>query len=85
MDEVEDKLISLDVEEVGRPTTPAFDPKGFDRVKDEHLLLSREEFFMVARDMLDDYELSLKNANDYQQSRHTFDNWLNSFLGFISW
>lgn len=85
MDETESNLIVNEVEEVGKPSTPAFDPKDFDRIKDEHLLLSREEFFMVARDMLDNYETTLKDANDFQRSRNMFNEWLGSFMGYISW
>jgi hypothetical protein len=85
MDEPENSLIANEVEEVAKPTASIFDPKSFNRIEDEQMLLSREDFLMVARDMLHDYELTLKDANDYQNSRHTFTNWLNSFLGYISW
>lgn len=59
---------------------PTYNP-----IRDEHKEFTHEEWISVAKDALDEYSTSLKNANDFQKGKHTFDTWMASFKRYMSW
>jgi hypothetical protein len=65
--------------------TPGFDPRAFSRVDDESKLLSIADFAGVIKDMAEDYLKYLGGQNAFTSNKHTFDEWMRSWIGYISW
>jgi ribosome modulation factor len=88
----EDKLERAEAQEVkvdvGLPQK-SFVPLDVHPVADEQKLLSREEFVRACATDLFDYDDAFKDVdaqtNPYQNSKHTYNEWLRGFREYISW
>jgi hypothetical protein len=66
-----------------------FEPLEHDPVGDDARPLTREEFVRACATALFDYDDTFKvvdaETNPFQNTPHTFNEWLTSFRGYISW
>jgi hypothetical protein len=58
---------------------------GHDPIEDEKKEYTMSEFSQVLRDSVEEYREVLEGANEFTRGKHTFNEWVRAFLGFMSW
>lgn len=56
-----------------------------DPFDDERKPYTLDEFVAVAKAELDKYAEEWRGQNDYYRQSHTWDEWMNGFLQYMSW
>ncbi len=57
----------------------------YDPIKDEKKLFSLDEFVNLAKSELDKYNETWKDVNEFHKGKHTWSEWFNGFLQYMSW
>ncbi len=59
--------------------------RGYDPVGDEKKELSLEEFAAAAKVELGDYVEVWRGENEFHSGKHTWEEWMRTFLQYMSW
>lgn len=57
----------------------------YDPIEDEKKEFSLEEWAEAIKAEIDDYVKTWKDQNEFHQGKHTWTQWLNAFIQYISW
>ena len=58
----------------------------YDPIRDEHRQFTFDEFIGAAKEALDEYHTTFsERKNEYHSQTHTWSEWFNTFIGYVSW
>ncbi len=63
----------------------ATESDGYDPIKDEKKEFSLDEFASAAMHEVSEYAETWRGVNPFHLAKHTWDEWFQSFRGYISW